>query len=39
MLQKDLLLPWRTALENIILGAALTRRVTRADKAERRRAR
>jgi ABC-type nitrate/sulfonate/bicarbonate transport system ATPase subunit len=33
MLQKDLLLPWRTALENIILGAALTRRVKRSDKA------
>jgi ABC-type nitrate/sulfonate/bicarbonate transport system ATPase subunit len=25
MLQKDLLLPWRTALDNIVLGASLTR--------------
>lgn len=33
MLQKDLLLAWKTALENITLGAALTRRVTRSDKA------
>ncbi|CAN5501224.1 ABC transporter ATP-binding protein [soil metagenome] len=32
MLQKDLLLSWKTALENITLGATLTRRVTRADK-------
>lgn len=32
MLQKDLLLSWKTALENINLGATLTRRVTRADK-------
>jgi ABC-type nitrate/sulfonate/bicarbonate transport system ATPase subunit len=32
MLQKDLLLPWRTTLENITLGAALTRRVKRSDK-------
>jgi len=34
MLQKDLLLPWKTALENITLGAALTRRVTRRDKEQ-----
>ena len=33
MLQKDLLMPWRSTLENIALGAALTRRVTRADRA------
>lgn len=32
MLQKDLLVPWRTVLGNITLGAALTRRVERADK-------
>ncbi len=32
MLQKDLLLSWKTALENINLGATLTRRVTREDK-------
>lgn len=34
MLQKDLLLPWKTALENITLGAALTRRVTRNDREQ-----
>jgi ABC-type nitrate/sulfonate/bicarbonate transport system ATPase subunit len=34
MLQKDLLLPWKTALENITLGAALTRRVTSNDKEQ-----
>jgi ABC-type nitrate/sulfonate/bicarbonate transport system ATPase subunit len=34
MLQKDLLLPWKTALENIVLAAALTRRVTRHDRAQ-----
>lgn len=34
MHQKDLLLPWRTVAGNIVLGAALTRRVTRADRAE-----
>lgn len=34
MLQKDLLLPWRTALDNIVLGAALTRGVTREDRAQ-----
>lgn len=32
MLQKDLLLASRTALDNIVLGAALTRGATRADK-------
>jgi ABC-type nitrate/sulfonate/bicarbonate transport system ATPase subunit len=32
MLQKDLLLPWRTALDNIVLGASLTRGATKADK-------
>jgi ABC-type nitrate/sulfonate/bicarbonate transport system ATPase subunit len=35
MLQKDLLLPWRSVLDNIVLGAALTRGATR---PERRRA-
>jgi len=34
MLQKDLLLPWRTVLENICLGAMLNGRVTRKQKAE-----
>jgi NitT/TauT family transport system ATP-binding protein len=34
MLQKDLLLPWRTVTENIVLGAALHGRVTRKDRAE-----
>ena len=34
MLQKDLLLQWKTSLENITLGAALTRRVTEADKVQ-----
>jgi ABC-type nitrate/sulfonate/bicarbonate transport system ATPase subunit len=33
MLQKDLLLPWRSVLDNIVLGAALTRGVTKADRA------
>jgi ABC-type nitrate/sulfonate/bicarbonate transport system ATPase subunit len=33
MLQKDLLLPWRTVLGNITLGASLTRGATRADRA------
>ena len=33
MLQKDLLLPWRTVLGNITLGAALTRGETQADRA------
>jgi ABC-type nitrate/sulfonate/bicarbonate transport system ATPase subunit len=36
MLQKDLLVPWRTVLGNITLGAALTRRVGPADKAQAR---
>jgi ABC-type nitrate/sulfonate/bicarbonate transport system ATPase subunit len=34
MLQKDLLVPWRTVLGNIVLGAALTRGVTDRDEAE-----
>jgi ABC-type nitrate/sulfonate/bicarbonate transport system ATPase subunit len=34
MLQKDLLMPWRTVIGNITLGAALKRRVTKADTAE-----
>jgi ABC-type nitrate/sulfonate/bicarbonate transport system ATPase subunit len=34
MLQKDLLLPWRTVLENIVLGASLTGRVSRQQRAE-----
>lgn len=34
MLQKDLLLPWKTAIENITLGAALTRRVTERDRQQ-----
>jgi ABC-type nitrate/sulfonate/bicarbonate transport system ATPase subunit len=34
MLQKDLLLPWKTSLQNITLGASLTRKVTAEDKAE-----
>ncbi len=33
MLQKDLLLPWRTVLGNITLGASLTRGATRADRS------
>ena len=32
MLQKDLLLPWRTVLGNITLGASLTRGATKADR-------
>ncbi len=32
MLQKDLLLPWRTALDNIVLGASLTRGATAKDR-------
>jgi ABC-type nitrate/sulfonate/bicarbonate transport system ATPase subunit len=36
MLQKDLLLPWRTVVGNIVLGAALTRGATRRDEAEAR---
>ncbi len=34
MLQKDLLVPWRTVVGNITLGAALTGRVSKADTAE-----
>ena len=34
MLQKDLLIPWRTVIGNIVLGAALTRGVTERDEAE-----
>ncbi len=34
MLQKDLLLPWRTVTENIVLGASLHGRVTRRDRQE-----
>lgn len=33
MLQKDLLLPWRTILENAVLGIELQRNVTSADRA------
>ncbi|HZT14610.1 MAG TPA: ABC transporter ATP-binding protein [Gaiellaceae bacterium] len=32
MLQKDLLIPWRTVIGNIVLGAALTRGVTKQDR-------
>lgn len=34
MLQKDLLLPWRTVMGNITLAASLTRGTTPADRAE-----
>jgi ABC-type nitrate/sulfonate/bicarbonate transport system ATPase subunit len=34
MLQKDLLLPWRTALDNIVLGASLTRGASAADRLQ-----
>jgi len=34
MLQKDLLVPWRTVLGNITLGARLTRRVTPKDREQ-----
>src|SRR5204862_560154 len=34
MLQKDLLLPWRTATGNIVLGATPTGRATKRDRAE-----
>jgi ABC-type nitrate/sulfonate/bicarbonate transport system ATPase subunit len=34
MLQKDLLLPWRTVTENIVLGASLNGRVSRRDRRE-----
>jgi len=36
MLQKDLLLPWRTVIDNIVLGAALTRGASAQDEAEAR---
>ena len=36
MLQKDLLVPWRTVEDNIIMAAHLTRRVTAKDRAEAR---
>jgi ABC-type nitrate/sulfonate/bicarbonate transport system ATPase subunit len=36
MLQKDLLMPWRTVVGNIVLGAALTRGATEGDEAEAR---
>jgi NitT/TauT family transport system ATP-binding protein len=34
MLQKDLLLPWRTVTENIVLGASWRGRATRRDREE-----
>ena len=34
MLQKDLLLPWRTVVGNIVLGASLRRGATRQDREE-----
>ncbi len=34
MLQKDLLVPWRTVVGNIVLGASLTRGATRRDREE-----
>jgi ABC-type nitrate/sulfonate/bicarbonate transport system ATPase subunit len=34
MLQKDLLIPWRTVIGNIVLGAALTRGVSTRDRGE-----
>lgn len=37
MLQKDLLVPWRTVEDNITMAARLTRRVTSEDRAEARR--
>jgi ABC-type nitrate/sulfonate/bicarbonate transport system ATPase subunit len=36
MLQKDLLVPWRTVVGNVVLGAALTRGATDRDEAEAR---
>lgn len=36
MLQKDLLLPWRTILENAVLGIELQRPVTKADRSRAR---
>ena len=37
MFQKDLLIPWRTVTGNIVLGAALTGRATKSDRAAARR--
>jgi len=37
MLQKDLLVPWRTVIGNVVLGAALTRGARAADREEARR--
>ncbi len=37
MLQKDLLVPWRTVEDNITMAARLTRRVNNVDRAEARR--
>ena len=37
MLQKDLLVPWRTVEDNITMAARLTRRVSSTDRAEARR--
>lgn len=37
MLQKDLLVPWRTVEDNITMAARLTRRVSAADRQEARR--
>jgi len=37
MLQKDLLVPWRTVEDNITMAARLTRRVTAEDRSEARR--
>ena len=34
MLQKDLLIPWRSVVDNITLSAALTRGVSKADRTE-----
>ena len=34
MLQKDLLLPWRTVIGNIVLGASLRHGATRRDREE-----
>ncbi len=34
MLQEDLLVPWRSVVDNVTLGAALTRGVTKADRAQ-----
>ncbi len=34
MLQKDLLLPWRTVLDNIVLGALLKGKATRGEREE-----